>query len=296
MSSRYIKFDRNFVSGNANNDREFLAHQIPSRSQTKSNCIDFVKKLPLFQGLTDDQKISILNEGQVLHYAEGRYLFRHGDSLRSFYIICDGVIKISYVSPEGENRVTDILTSGHSICKAEIFQLDKNHSANAIIVKDAEVMKFPKSWLIENVKKYDVFALNLLVAISYELSNIRMEVEQQAQMSSMQLLMCFFKKLCFFYNFDPAGFELPYSKSLIAARLGVKSETFSRMLAKLKEYGIIIEGSHVSIKDMKVIQKDVCSACPIEEDCLARKFFGKKSHNKFSSFDYDPYFKFRKKN
>lgn len=66
------------------------------------------------------------------------------------------------------------------------------------------------------------------------------EAEHQATMSAAQLVACFMQRLCVLYNFDPKGFDLPYSKTLIASRLGMELETFSRTLAKLKEHGIAV--------------------------------------------------------
>ncbi|HEY9163336.1 MAG TPA: helix-turn-helix domain-containing protein, partial [Magnetovibrio sp.] len=43
---------------------------------------------------------------------------------------------------------------------------------------------------------------------------------------------------------------LPMDKSLIAARLGMQPETFSRALAKLKSAGVENSGSDIVIQDV----------------------------------------------
>ena len=60
----------------------------------------------------------------------------------------------------------------------------------------------------------------------------------------------------FLLRFCPPGpgnavFELPFDKSLIARRLGMKPETFSRALAKLRAVGIETHGATVSVEDLE---------------------------------------------
>ena len=69
------------------------------------------------------------------------------------------------------------------------------------------------------------------------------------------------------YNFDPHGFELPYTKTLIASRLRIEKETFSRTLQTLREQGITVAGTHVSIKDMRKADNFACGECSVADEC-----------------------------
>ena len=59
----------------------------------------------------------------------------------------------------------------------------------------------------------------------------------------------------FLLRFCPSGpgnaiFDLPFDKSLIARRLGMKPETFSRALAKLRTIGVDTHGHTVTIEEL----------------------------------------------
>jgi hypothetical protein len=43
---------------------------------------------------------------------------------------------------------------------------------------------------------------------------------------------------------------LPYEKSLIASRLGMQPESFSRAILKLRPIGVQVEREHVAIADV----------------------------------------------
>jgi hypothetical protein len=72
------------------------------------------------------------------------------------------------------------------------------------------------------------------------------ELEHRTKCSSAHRL--FLLRLCNLDADGPIRLNLPYHKTLIASRLGMKAETFSRALAKLRqETGIRIKGAAVEI-------------------------------------------------
>jgi CRP-like cAMP-binding protein len=125
-------------------------------------------------------------------------------------------------------------------------------------------------------KKNGAFALNLLNLISDHAHEAELEAEHQASMSSTQLVACFLQRLCMLYEFDPHGFDLPYNKTLIASRLGMELETLSRTFSKLREYGITVSGSRVTIHNHDHSGKHVCSSCSIAEDCPTHRALQEK--------------------
>ena len=48
----------------------------------------------------------------------------------------------------------------------------------------------------------------------------------------------------------PVTIALPYEKALIANRLGMTPESFSRALARLRDLGVAVEREAVTVQDM----------------------------------------------
>jgi CRP-like cAMP-binding protein len=237
---------------------------------------NFIREISLFSGLAEVAKDALLKGGQTYSFHRGKSLFRQGDALGNFYVVCSGIVQVSRVTPDGHEVTLDILIAGDMTCAKEIFELSAVHMVNAAAVSDTVVMSFPRSWLLEAAQKNSVFALNLLSAISRMARMVELDAEHQATMSASQLLACFLMHLCVRYNFDPRGFHLPLSKSLIASRLGMELETLSRTLPVLEKYGITVKGKQVAFHDLPGINAHACDHCSVRDSCQARLSLRKK--------------------
>jgi CRP/FNR family transcriptional regulator, dissimilatory nitrate respiration regulator len=174
-------------------------------------------------------------------------------------------------TPEGKEKTINLLKSGQTMCEGEILDACPHHRMSAVAVDDVSVMEFTVTWFKEAAKKYNVFALNVLTLLSEQVHMVEVEAEHQVTMSASQQVACFLQRLCVLYDFDPRGFDLPYSKTLIASRLGMKLETLSRTLSTLRENGIVVEGARVEIHNLQRVEQFVCATCSVAEHCSTHK-------------------------
>lgn len=237
---------------------------------------DTLSKIPLFEGLTDREKSAVALEGRLKTFLSKQHLFDYGSAATHFYVICSGIVKIFRVSPDGHEKVTDILTAGCTVGERAVFESSGVYQSNAEAVKDSIVIEFPLAWLKQSIKKYPQMSLNLIAQIAHQAEETALEAEHQTQNSAARLLACFLQRLCLAHDFNPHSFELPYTKSLIAARLGMELETFSRTLFKLRQQGILVKGSHVSFEDLSLLEGHICSNCSVADTCPTRKELRKK--------------------
>ena len=92
-------------------------------------------------------------------------------------------------------------------------------------------------------------AFDMLAAASIRLRELVDEVEQLKARSAPQRIADFLVKQTPMTS-GPARITLPYEKALIASRLGIKPESFSRALGKLAELGVVVDRDSVSIDDV----------------------------------------------
>ena len=226
-----------------------------------------LKTVPLFADLTPQEVTLLEQHCRVRTYEEGQILFTQGDAITSLYVLCQGTLQIFRDTQTGHEVTTDILIAGDLLGADDMLNAVETHTSSAKAVDKTILVDIPALWVRENFKSFDRLGEHLLEYVSKRLHQAQTEREQSITMTAPQLIACYVQRLCFLYGFDPKGFDLPYKKTLIASRLGMALETFSRSLEKLSDHGIIISGNHVSIPDIEKATTFVCSECSINDVC-----------------------------
>lgn len=228
-----------------------------------------LKALPLFSVLTTEEIANITQNSRVRHCDRGQFLFRHGEPITHFYVICRGTVQIFRETPDGHEITSDMLIAGDAINAQEIITQESLHLLNARAVDNVMLLEIPVSWMKAHLNSFDHMSSHLMAALSDRLHSAQIEAEHQSTMTATQIVACFLQRLCVLYDFNPKRFELPYSKTLIASRLRMELATFSRTLKRLKQEGITVEGTHVTFTDKQKTGRFVCDVCSLSEDCPA---------------------------
>ncbi len=244
---------------------------MPQRVLTTSVNTGFVKNISLLSGLSEVEKEELLGHGNVYSYRRKESLFRQGDHVGHFYVICSGMVKLYHKTHDGAEVTTDICIAGDTICTTDIFTSFNTHPTSAVIVHDATIMEFPAEWLVGAAERHSSVSYSLLKTVSRHSRMATVDAANWMAMLPEQRIACFLKKTCVSQGFSPDGFNLPYRKGLIASLIGMRQETLSRALLKLKDIGITIMNKHVALHDLESIDKKVCKQCPGAEGCFARK-------------------------
>jgi CRP-like cAMP-binding protein len=91
-------------------------------------------------------------------------------------------------------------------------------------------------------------ALAIIASTSQRLDRLVQEIEHLKAQSGIQRVAEFLASLCP-PGAGPHTITLPYDKTLIAGRLGLKPESLSRAFAKLRRVGVDVRASHVVVKE-----------------------------------------------
>ena len=96
----------------------------------------------------------------------------------------------------------------------------------------------------------------MLASASYHLKALVEQIEQIKLLSASQRIADFLVRLCPIRE-GSCTIDLPYEKALIASRLGMKPESLSRALAKLRPLGVSVDREQVSIVDVDLLVRHV---------------------------------------
>ena len=238
-----------------------------AREITSDGNADLLEGTGLLQGV--DPEISALFAVQISSrlYSKGQMIFSHGDEAKFFYIVKHGWVKLFRETLDGKEAVIDVLTTGHLFGETAIFEDDYYHT-HAEAVEDTQLLCLPLSLLKQSVAKDAKLSLNMLSAMSRFRRQQDMELEHRTVQNAPQRIGCFLLRLCNPDTSTPIRLNLPYDKTLLASRLGMKPETFSRALAKLRqETGIRIKGATLEIDTLTQLSDYSCSACSSSYPC-----------------------------
>ena len=205
--------------------------------------------------------------GKLSKHSKGYLLFQQEDKAEYFYLILSGWVKLYRETLDGSTAVIDILTTGHIFGESAIFE-DHHYAYAAELAENAEIVALKLSTLRAEIESNSEFALSLLRLMTRHRRQQAQEIEHRTIQNTPQRIGCFFLRLVNQRETGPVRFQLPYDKTLVAARLGMKPETFSRALQRLRdETGIEVNGSNVVIHCMDTLVSYSCGSCSADFPC-----------------------------
>ncbi|MDN4984065.1 Crp/Fnr family transcriptional regulator [Bradyrhizobium sp. WYCCWR 13022] len=229
--------------------------------------LDIVAQIPVFSGLKPETLAVLLGEATVLNLRQGRALFRQGEQAQAFFVIMEGWIKLYRVTPAGDEAVLNVLTRGESFAEAVTFTSGR-YPATASAVTLAKVMMIPADHVVNCIREMPDVAIAMIASTSQHLQRMVQQIEQLMAHSATQRVAEFLVSLAPRAK-GPCRITLPYDKSLIAGRLGLKPESLSRVFAKLRAAGVDVHASTVEVRDMAQLCKLVAcdrtmARCPVK--------------------------------
>lgn len=225
--------------------------------------IEIAARIPVLSGLKPDEMAVLLAEASILNLRPRRALFRQGDAADAFFIIMEGWIKLYRVTAAGNEAVLNVLGRGESFAEAVTFT-SGHYPATARAATAARVMVIPAGHVLSCIRGMPEVAIAMIASTSQHLHRLAQQIERLMARSALQRVAEFLASLAPSTT-GPCTIKLPYDKSLIAGRLGLKPESLSRVFAKLRSAGVDVRASNVVVRDMAELCRLVdcdCSAAP----------------------------------
>jgi len=212
-------------------------------------------RVPLFTGLARPALQALLAESAVQLVPRGSILFMHGEPAERFFVVFDGWVKLFRDTIDGHESVIAVFSRGESFAEAAVFE-EGVYPVSAAAAEEARVLSIPARHFMIQLRTDSDLALRMMASMSMHLRGLVRHIEQLTARSSTERLAGFLHMLCG-RNEGSATIRLPLDKALIAARLGMQPETFSRSLARLKKLGVENRGEEIHVSEVAVLQ-DFC--------------------------------------
>jgi CRP-like cAMP-binding protein len=220
-----------------------------------------LKKTPLFSGMNDETVAFFAERGRRKKYEKGSELFAMGDAAHCFFFIASGWVKLYRVSREGVETVINVFAPGETFAEAAVFGPVQRYPVSAQAVEETTVLEIPRALFVDKIREDSDFALSILGSISARQRYLIQQIEQLTVKEAPQRLGTFLLRLCPPGKSSDVEVSLPYDKSLIARRLNIQPETFSRALKKLEPHGVSLQDRNIRIRDTAAL----AAFCDVED-------------------------------
>lgn len=216
------------------------------------NDVEVLKNLPLFEGLPSKVVMNLLGNSVVRNYPRRTTLFVQGDKADRFFVVFSGWVKLYRQAADGTETVIQVFGPGESFAEAAMFG-DGHYPVGAEIAGDARLLEVLNLPFRQQLIADPDLLFRMMATLSTRLKGFVHRTEQLTTRTSEQRVAAFLLQFCLSHDGNPVTLKLPYNKHLVAGRLGMKPETFSRALARLRQHGVSVEGSEIHIEDPSAI-------------------------------------------
>lgn len=175
-------------------------------------------------------------------------LFEWGEPAHRCFIVLKGMVKLFRKRETGESAVLSIRGPGSALMLAEGLT-GQACSASAVAVSPGRIMALDVDDLRRRMGGDHRLSMALLAAAASDLRSLVAHVEELKAMTGPARVASMILNL----SEARAGAQqvtLPYEKRLIAGRLGMTPESFSRAMKHLKPLGVSVSREKLVIEDL----------------------------------------------
>lgn len=210
--------------------------------------------VPLFNGLEKDEIARIARGTREINAARGDILFHKGDVSTGFHLIVYGQVKLAFTSPQGGEKVVDIVGQGHSFGEAVMF-MDKPYMVFAQALADSLLLHISKTAILDELERDPKLGRKMIASLSIRLHHLITDVESYSLHSGRQRIIGYLLRDNMESEEQSLVVTLPTNKGVIASRLNLTQEHFSRILHELSEKGLIsVAGRKITIPDVEKLR------------------------------------------
>lgn len=213
--------------------------------------IDELRRGPLLSRLETEQLDRVSRHAARVSLDAEQLLFSQGDPATRFYLLLKGQMQLFRLSPEGAEKVIEIVNPGQTFAEALMFLNAPRYPVCASALCPSELIAIDALDFASMLRESVDTCFQLLGVLSQRLRGLIGEIDDLTlHTATSRVARYLVAKM-------PPGqqtLELDVRKGVLASRLSVQPETFSRVVKALGAQGVIrMQGSQVTVLDPKAL-------------------------------------------
>jgi len=210
----------------------------------------FLANLPMFSEMGPAELDRIAAATVPLYFDKGQSIVQCGDPCTGFHLVVYGQVKLAFTSPQGVEKVVEIIRPGQSFGEALMF-LDKAYVVFAQALSDSLLLHVAKQAVFEELGP-NPFGRRMIAGLARRLHGLVRDVEAYTLRSGEERFIGYLlAELPEDAADGAAEVNLTPGKSVLASRLNMTPEHFSRILHELAAEGLIeVNGRSIRVPDV----------------------------------------------
>jgi len=223
----------------------------------RPNPVDDLGSIYLFSRLEPRQLSQVRAGMRVRRLEEGETLFHHGQPVEHFFLLRQGQMKLFRLSAEGQEKVIEIIRPGQTFAEAAMF-MDRRlgYPVSSAAIEPAEVWAFEARTFLEILRQSIDACFGLMATMSARLHIQLNDIDRLTLHNATFRLVSYLLQESSDNEPDHARIHLATPKNVIASRLSIQPETFSRILSNLTRQKLIeVQGQDIVLCDVEALRR-----------------------------------------
>jgi len=214
--------------------------------------MDVLRQNILFSGLDKAQFARVTAASKAIQLKEGELLFEQKQAANYFYLLETGDIKLFRLSPDGGEKVIELIRAGQTFAEAVMFMHGSIYPVNAQALTDSRLIRIEMAMFRDLLEHSPQTCLKILGYMSRRLHGLVQEIDfLSLQNAKMRVVHYLLQELPADAT-SPCQLQWNTPKTVLASRLSVRPETFSRILKQLtQEHLIKVDRKSIEILDIE---------------------------------------------
>ena len=215
--------------------------------------VEELRRADLFADLGPHEFRRLVDSTHVIRLEDDERLFEHGRPARHFFRLNTGLLKLSRTSPTGREMIIEIIHPEETFAQAVMFMNpDSGYPVTAEALEPSVLLAFDSDVMRGVLRGSVATCFRVFASLSKRLRQQVDEIEKLALHSAVSRLADYLVEQAPRGSVLSSEVHLPAPKNVIAARLGIQPETFSRVAARLmKEHLIRVQGQNIVLLDIE---------------------------------------------
>jgi CRP-like cAMP-binding protein len=219
--------------------------------------LERLHEVPMFRQMDAEVTAVVLAGAVPKRWDRNCNVMLQGATADAFYVVLDGWVKLYRLLPDGSEAVVSVMTAGESFAEAVMF-IGGRYPVSADTVTEARLLRIEASALRAAIRADGRVTIALLASIAHHTATLSEQVRLIKALAAPQRVADFLVATARRTPPSPEKgrltLKLPYDKALIARRLGMTPESFSRALATLRDHGVVVSRDSVAIASLSRLE------------------------------------------